>query len=97
MNSPRLKIVYDFYHVQVVDGDVVRTLRDNLDWICHIHVAGIQSRPEIDDTHELNYRFIALRNRRHGLRRFRLARMAAGAGARRDQEPGAVLQDDPDA
>ena len=59
VNSPRLKIVYDIYHVQVADGDVVRTMRDNLDWICHIHVAGNPGRLEIDDTQELNYRYIA--------------------------------------
>jgi hydroxypyruvate isomerase len=59
VNSPRVKIVYDIYHVQISDGDVTRNLRDNLDYICHIHVAGVPSRNEIDDTQELNYRFIA--------------------------------------
>jgi hydroxypyruvate isomerase len=59
VNSPRVKIVYDIYHVQISDGDVTRTMRDNLDYICHIHVAGVPSRMEIDETQELNYRFIA--------------------------------------
>ena len=59
VNSPRMKIVYDMYHVQIADGDVTRNLRDNFDRICHIHVAGVPSRQEIDDTQELNYRFIA--------------------------------------
>jgi hydroxypyruvate isomerase len=59
VNSPRVKIVYDIYHVQIMDGDVVRNLRDNLDLICHIHVAGVPTRQEIDDTQELNHRFIA--------------------------------------
>jgi len=59
VNSPRMKIVYDIYHVQITDGDVTRNLRDNLAYICHIHVAGVPSRNEIDDTQELNYRFIA--------------------------------------
>jgi hydroxypyruvate isomerase len=59
VNSPRLKIVFDIYHVAVADGDVVRSLRENIDWICHIHVAGNPGRLEIDDTQELNYRFIA--------------------------------------
>ncbi len=59
VNSPRVKIVYDIYHVQIMDGDVVRNLRDNVDHICHIHVAGVPTRQEIDDTQELNYRFIA--------------------------------------
>jgi len=59
VNSPRVKIVYDIYHVQVADGDVTRIMRDNLAWICHIHVAGTPGRLEIDDTQELNFRFIA--------------------------------------
>jgi hydroxypyruvate isomerase len=54
-----MKIVYDTYHVQIMNGDIVRTLQDNLQYICHIHVAGVPSRQEIDDTQELNYRFIA--------------------------------------
>ncbi|HEY7333525.1 MAG TPA: TIM barrel protein [Bryobacteraceae bacterium] len=59
VNSPRVKILYDIYHAQIADGDVTRTLRDNFDHICHIHVAGVPSRLEIDDKQELNYRFIA--------------------------------------
>jgi hydroxypyruvate isomerase len=59
VNSPRVKIVYDMYHVQISDGDVTRNLRDNFDRICHIHVAGVPSRNEIDGTQELNFRFIA--------------------------------------
>jgi hydroxypyruvate isomerase len=59
VNSPRVKIVYDMYHVQIADGDVTRTLRENLGHICHIHVAGVPSRMEIDETQELNFRFIA--------------------------------------
>ena len=59
VNSPRVKIVYDIYHVQIANGDVTRNLRDHLQHICHIHVAGVPSRMEIDDTQELNYRFIA--------------------------------------
>jgi hydroxypyruvate isomerase len=59
VNSPRVKIVFDIYHVQIADGDVTRSLRDNFDWICHIHVAGVPGRLEIDDTQEVNYRFVA--------------------------------------
>ena len=57
--SPNIKIVYDFYHVQIANGDVVRTMRDNLELICHAHVAGVPTRAEIDDTSEMNYRYIA--------------------------------------
>ena len=59
VKSPRMKIVYDIYHVQFAGGHVVRNLRDNFDFICHIHTAGVPSRNEIDDGQELNYRFIA--------------------------------------
>jgi hydroxypyruvate isomerase len=59
VSSPRVKLVYDIYHVQIADGDVTRNMRDNIDSICHIHTAGVPSRQEIDDSQELNYRFIA--------------------------------------
>jgi hydroxypyruvate isomerase len=59
VNSPRFKIVYDMYHVQIMDGDLTRTMLENLDYICHMHVAGVPSRGEIDDTQEVNWRFIA--------------------------------------
>ncbi len=59
VGSPSVKLVYDIYHVQIANGDIVRNMRDNLQHICHIHVAGVPSRQEIDDTQELNYRFIA--------------------------------------
>jgi hydroxypyruvate isomerase len=44
--------------VQIANGDVVRTMRDNLDLICHVHVAGVPTRAEIDSS-ELDYRYIA--------------------------------------
>ena len=59
VNSPRMKILFDIYHAQIADGDVTRTLRDNIDRICHFHAAGVPSRQEIDENQELNYRFIA--------------------------------------
>lgn len=59
VGSPRVKILYDMYHVQIMDGDVTRNMRDNLQYICHMHVAGVPTRQEIDDTQELNYHYIA--------------------------------------
>jgi hydroxypyruvate isomerase len=56
--SPNIKILYDMYHVQIMNGDVVRTMRDNLGLICHVHVAGVPTRGEIDHN-ELDYRYIA--------------------------------------
>jgi hydroxypyruvate isomerase len=57
--SPNITVVYDFYHVQIANGDVVRTMLENLDHISHMHVAGVPSRREIDRTQELDYRWIA--------------------------------------
>jgi len=59
VNSPRVKILYDIYHAQIMDGDIVRNIRDNFQWIGHFHTGGNPGRHEIDDTQELNYRFVA--------------------------------------
>jgi hydroxypyruvate isomerase len=59
VNSPRVRILYDIYHAQIMDGDIVRNIRDNFQWIGHFHTGGNPGRHEIDETQELNYRFIA--------------------------------------
>ena len=59
VNSPRLKLLYDIYHMQIMEGDVVRTIRDNVPHIAHYHTGGVPGRNEIDDTQELNYRRVA--------------------------------------
>jgi hydroxypyruvate isomerase len=59
VNSPRVKILYDIYHAQIMDGDVVRNIRDHFRWIGHFHTGGNPGRHDIDETQELNYRFIA--------------------------------------
>ncbi len=59
VNSPRVKILYDIYHAQIMDGDIVRNIRDHFQWIGHFHTGGNPGRHEIDDTQELNYRFVA--------------------------------------
>jgi hydroxypyruvate isomerase len=56
VNSPRLKLLYDIYHMQIMEGDVIRTIRDNFVHIAHFHTGGVPGRNEIDDTQELNYR-----------------------------------------
>jgi hydroxypyruvate isomerase len=58
VNSPRVRILYDIYHAQIMDGDVVRTINDNIQWIAHFHTGGNPGRHDIDETQELNYRFI---------------------------------------
>jgi len=59
VNSPRVKILFDIYHAQIMDGDIVRNIRDYFPWIGHFHTGGNPGRHEIDDTQELNYRFVA--------------------------------------
>src|SRR5262245_20249229 len=58
VNSPRVKILFDIYHAQIMDGDIVRNIRDNFQWIGHFHTGGNPGRHDIDDSQELNYRFI---------------------------------------
>jgi len=59
VNSPRVKLLCDIYHLQIMDGDVCRNIQTNFQWIAHFHTGGVPGRHEIDDTQELNYRFIA--------------------------------------
>ena len=59
VNSPRVKILYDIYHAQIMDGDIIRTIRDNIQHIGHFHTGGNPGRNELDDTQELNWRTIA--------------------------------------
>jgi hydroxypyruvate isomerase len=59
VGSPRVKILYDIYHAQIMDGDIVRNIRDNYQWIGHFHTGGNPGRHDIDETQELNYHFIA--------------------------------------
>jgi hydroxypyruvate isomerase len=60
VNSPRVKLLYDIYHMQIMEGDVIRTIRDNIKWIGHFHTGGVPGRHEIDASQELNYHAIAL-------------------------------------
>lgn len=55
VNSPRVKLLYDIYHMQIMEGDVIRTIRDNIRWIGHFHTAGNPGRCELHDEQELNY------------------------------------------
>ena len=55
VGSPRVKLLYDIYHMQIMEGDVIRTIRDNIQYIGHFHTGGNPGRNEIDETQELNY------------------------------------------
>jgi len=58
VGSPRFKLLYDIFHTQIMEGDVIDTIRENIDSIGHFHTGGVPGRAEIDETQELNYRRI---------------------------------------
>jgi hydroxypyruvate isomerase len=55
LNSPNFKLLYDIYHMQIDEGDVIRTIQDNHQYIGHYHTGGVPGRHEIDDSQELYY------------------------------------------
>ena len=55
VGSPRVKLLYDIYHMQIMEGDVIRTIGDNIAAIGHFHTAGNPGRNDLDDRQELNY------------------------------------------
>ena len=59
VNSPRIKVLYDTFQAQMSEGDVVQTIRDNIQSIGHIHTGGVPGRHQPDETQELNHHFIA--------------------------------------
>ena len=59
VGSPKVKVLYDIYHMQIMEGDVIRTIRDNHALICHYHTGGVPGRHELDDTQELQWRTVA--------------------------------------
>ena len=55
VGSPRVRLLYDIYHMQIMEGDVIRTIGDNIRWIGHFHTAGNPGRKDLDDSQELQY------------------------------------------
>ncbi len=55
VGSPNMKLLFDIYHVQIMNGDVIRRIGQYKDVIAHYHTAGVPGRGELDDTQELNY------------------------------------------
>lgn len=55
VGSPRMKLLFDVYHAQIMDGDVIRRIHQHKDYIGHVHTAGNPGRHELDDSQELNY------------------------------------------
>jgi hydroxypyruvate isomerase len=55
VNSPRVKLLYDIYHMQIMEGDLVRTIQKNIDWLGHFHTGGVPGRHELDATQEVQW------------------------------------------
>jgi hydroxypyruvate isomerase len=58
VGSPRMKLLFDIYHVQIMDGDIIARIRQYCDYIGHYHTAGNPGRCELDDRQEINYKAI---------------------------------------
>jgi len=59
VNSPKIKLLYDIYHMQIMEGDLIRTIQENIAFIGHFHTGGNPGRHEIDDTQEVNWHAVA--------------------------------------
>jgi len=59
VNSPRVKLLYDIYHMQIMEGDLIETIRKNIQWIGHFHTGGVPGRHNLDGTQEVNWRAVA--------------------------------------
>lgn len=59
VNSPRVRVLLDIRHRQIMQGNVATAIRDNFQWLAHFHLAGVPGSHEIDETQELNYAFVA--------------------------------------
>jgi len=55
VESPRAKLLYDIYHMQIMEGDLIRTIRNNIPYIGHFHTAGVPGRNDMDETQEIFY------------------------------------------
>jgi len=55
LGSDHFRLLYDIYHMQIMEGDVIRTIRNNSEYFAHYHTGGVPGRHEIDDSQELNY------------------------------------------
>ena len=59
VGSPAVKLLYDIYHMQIMEGDLIRTIQDNIDYFAHFHTAGNPGRNDMDDTQEIYYPAVA--------------------------------------
>ena len=55
VNSPHVKLLYDIYHMQIMEGDLVSTIQQNIQWLAHFHTGGVPGRHELDGTQEVQW------------------------------------------
>ena len=55
VNSPNIKLLYDIYHMQIMEGDLIATIQANSKWLGHFHTGGVPKRHELNDTQEVNW------------------------------------------
>ena len=72
VGSERCKLLYDIYHMQIMEGDIIATIKKNIQYIAHFHTGGVPGRNEIDETQEIYYPAVMkaiVETRLQGLRR----------------------------
>ena len=55
VNSPKVKLLYDIYHMQIMEGDLIATIRQNIQWIAHFHTGGVPGRHELNGSQEIQW------------------------------------------
>ena len=55
VNSPHVKLLYDIYHMQIMEGDLISTIQQNIQWLAHFHTGGVPGRHELDGTQEVQW------------------------------------------
>jgi hydroxypyruvate isomerase len=55
VNSPHVKLLYDIYHMQIMEGDLIATIKENIQWLGHFHTGGVPGRHELNNTQEVQW------------------------------------------
>ena len=55
VNSPNVKLLYDIYHMQIMEGDLIQTIQNNRQWLGHFHTGGVPGHHELDATQEVQW------------------------------------------
>ena len=55
VNSPNVRLLYDIYHMQIMEGDLIATIQENSQWFSHFHTGGVPGRHELNDKQEVQW------------------------------------------